>query len=146
MATDEPLRHARARLRKRNWKVIDINRWLSNAAVSPAAKFSLASAGMSEGYYVAGEVPVEPDGSSQQRVNVVWFDTEEWEPAYAFEICGGVPERSVDKLNRLAEGSRIETEKVIVSKSPNPTFINDSVENNLPDDFHHIDVGFHEHR
>lgn len=123
-----------------------MNNWLGRRTIQPAAKFTLYSAGRNRGYYVASEVSADFSKSDDHRVDVVWFDTDEWEPAVAFEIDGGVAQHSVGKLRRMDEAADIPVEKVIVSKSPNPTHIKKAKQKNLPDDFHHIDVGFHEHR
>jgi hypothetical protein len=145
MSYEKEVEHARASLRKRSWKVILVNNWLTKSAVQPAAKFTLASTGMNEGFYVAAEVRADFKEDNKHRIDVVWFDTENWEPAIAFEIDGSVSKHSVDKIERMAEQSDIEMAKVIVSKSPNKTYIKQKAEENLPDDFYHIDVGFHEH-
>lgn len=146
MVREGAIEHARTALRKRNWAVFDYNNWLTSQAVQSGAKFTLSSVGMSEGYYVASEVRADFSDENSHRVDVVWFDTENWEPSVAFEIDGGVAEHSVDKLRRMDEVAENDVDKVIVSKSPNSTYINNAVEDNLPDDFHHIDVQFYKHR
>ena len=77
---------------------------------------------------------------SNRTIDVGWY--RDGELKVAFRVDGAVTQRSVELLGELPG----EVEKVIISKSPNPTYINEQAEANLPDDFHHIDVGFYEHR
>jgi hypothetical protein len=140
---EEAIQTARELLRKRAWKVFEINNWLGTRTIQPAAKFSLYSAGRREGFYVASEVNADFSKSDDHRIDLVWFDTEEWDPAVGFEIDGGVSQHSVKKLQRMSEASDLAMGKVIVSKSPNPAFIDDAKDKKLPNDFHHIDVGYH---
>lgn len=146
MSHEEAIEDAEEALRSRAWRVFDYNEWIPRRSIPSGVKFTLYSVGRANGYYVAAEVKADPGDDRNQRVNLAWFDTDSWEPVVAFEIAGGVPTTSIDKLRRLGRSTTEKLEKVIVSKSPNPTYIKQQVSTGLPADFHHIDVGFYEHR
>lgn len=131
------LEPVRAELSNIPWGPIRYNRWTTGRTVHAKVVNDLQYHGIKQGYQVFPEFSADPDDSENDyRINVGWFDREQYEPVAAFEVCGGVPQHSIKKLRMLPD----DVVKVIVSKSPNSTYIKDNAESNLPEDFEHIDA------
>lgn len=86
------------RLRNMSWEIIEYNDWVSRATIKPKVRQIIASHGATSAFYVAHNVQARPEAETNERIDAIWVDTEEWQPAYAFEITGGGSGKSVGKL------------------------------------------------
>ena len=113
------------------------NHWTTSKTIHEKIKADLQYYGIKQGYQPLPEFsPTANHGENDHLIDIGWFDRESYNPAVAFEIDGGVSQHSVKKLNKLND----DVVKVIISKSPNSTYIRKKAEKNLPPDFEHIDV------
>lgn len=122
---------------------IEYGEWPAEASINSRherIKADVVRVGLEFGYRPIPEFnPTEGSGPGQKRVDVGWFDGEQC--VAAIEIDGTVKKPSVEKLQTLGD----DVFKVIISKSTNQTRIRRMVDEKLPEDFHHIDLGLYEH-
>lgn len=114
------------------------NKWTGSKSVLEAIRYQVQLVGYKNTYRPFGNFEAEPDGDNNYKVNVGWFDSVKYEPEVAFEIAGGVPHHSIEKLQKLPDS----VTKVIVSKSKNQTYVREQRKDRLPDSFRHIDCEF----
>lgn len=128
-----------SRFRKTPVEALKSNKWLSQKSITRSVHQTVCLAGVSNNYSSAYHVRAKPsEKQDRQRINVVWFDRRNYQPAVAFEVCRNAPEHSVEKLNQLPD----EVEKFIVSKGESRPQIKRAVEANIPSNIHHVDAEF----
>lgn len=110
------------------------SRWTGGASANGLVINCLSNNGYPE-FTERASIFADPDADHNQTINVAYLDRDTYKPRVAFEVCGGVAARSVEKLNMLPES----VIKVVVSKGQNQTYIERQVDRRLPDDFEHID-------
>lgn len=124
-------------LRDAPWGPIRGNPWSSQNTVHEKIKADLHFYAIKQDFIPVPEFhPIAKKDERNYRIDIGWFEKENYSPFAAFEVDGGVAERSVMKLNSLGDS----VGKIIVSKSPNKTYIQNKKEENLPNDFYHIDA------
>lgn len=129
--------HIEPQLQKLPFKAFFGNDRYSKHSVTEAIISVLVRIGYKNNYFSFEDGYVNP-GKNKHRVNVMWIDRESdslQDPDVAFKVSGGVSKKSIERLNELPD----ETEKCVVSRSGNKTYIYDQVADRLPESFEHFD-------
>lgn len=136
------LQDLRAHLRDFSFKEYSRNPWFDLRSLQPAILLVASRSGIRYGYLAFSEVrqSIKWTDEDLRYIDLVFFNPENMHPSIAIEIDAGVKKRSVKRINTLSEYSVNDVMKIIISRSPNSTYIKEQKEENLPDDFHHIDV------
>lgn len=125
----------KSKLRDAPWGPMRNNEWTSTNTIHEKIKADLSYLGVTEGFIPLPEFYADSSDSNGHKIDMGWFSRETYDPIVAIEVDGGVSQHSIDKLNRMPSG----VDRVIVSKSPNKTYIKRNIED-LPADFIHIDA------